>query len=72
MADAVQSWNLPRTLCKPLKAMFDVTKGPPLVDLAAVHGAEEERMTLECPDLQASNDYCSALLTGTFLYQCAS
>ena len=52
MADAVQSWNMPRTVCSPLKRMCDPTRGPPLLDLAAVHGDDEERMILQCPDLQ--------------------
>ena len=32
--------------------MFDPSKAPPLIDLAAVHGEEAERMILQCPDLQ--------------------
>lgn len=52
MADAVQSWNMPRTVCSPLKRMCDPTRGPPLLDLAAVHGDDEERMILQCSDLQ--------------------
>lgn len=52
IADAVQSWNLARTICPPLKHMADPTKARPLTDLAAVHGEEAERMILQCPDLQ--------------------
>ncbi len=32
--------------------MSDPTKAPPLIDLAAVHGEEAERMILQCADLQ--------------------
>ncbi|KAL0024884.1 hypothetical protein WJX79_010740 [Trebouxia sp. C0005] len=52
IADAVQTCNLARNICPPLKLMSDPTKAPPLTDLAAVHGEEAERMILECPDLQ--------------------
>ncbi len=52
IADAVQTWNLARTICPPLKPMSNPTKAPPLTDLAAVHGKEAERMILQCPDLQ--------------------
>lgn len=54
IADAVQTWNLARTICAPLKPMSDPTKAPPLIDLAAVHGEEAERIILQCPDLQVS------------------
>lgn len=52
LADAVQSWNLPRSLCQPLKHMSDVTKGPALIDLASAHGEEAEEKILQYPDLQ--------------------
>lgn len=52
IADAVQSWNLPRSVCQPLKHMSDVTKGPALIDLASAHGEEAEEMILQYPDLQ--------------------
>ena len=52
LAEAVQSWNLPRTLWQPLKHMSDVTKGPALMDLASAHGEEAEEKNLQYPDLQ--------------------
>lgn len=52
IADAIQSWNLPRTVCQPLKGMSDVTKGPALIDLAYAHGADAEEKILQYPDLQ--------------------
>ncbi|KAL0044796.1 hypothetical protein WJX82_009971 [Trebouxia sp. C0006] len=64
IADAVQTWNLARTICAPLKPMSDLTKAPPLIDLAAVHGEEAERMILQCADLQGM-----AILPATYQTQ---
>lgn len=54
LADAVQSWNLPRTVSQPLKHLSNAAKGPALIDLAAAHGEEEEQRILQYPDLQVN------------------
>ncbi|KAL0032922.1 hypothetical protein WJX77_006479 [Trebouxia sp. C0004] len=64
IADAVQTWNLARTICHPLKPMSNPTKAPTLTDLAAAHGEEAERMILQCPELQGMT-----ILPATYQHQ---
>lgn len=52
IADAVQSSNLPRTVCQPLKTLSNLNKGAAMLDLAAEHGTDWEQLLTQCPDLK--------------------